>query len=227
MELIRKHLGIRSWILFGGSWGSTLALAYASKFPNKVLGLILRGIFLCRKKEIQWFYQEGASQIFPEAWDEYLAIIPEDERSDLVGAYHKRLTGKDENAKLTAALAWSKWEAATSRLMPNSDLIKSFESESLALAFARIENHYFMNKAFFETDNYLLENANKLRQIPGVIIQGRYDVVCPIASAWDLHKAWPESQLHIIPDAGHSAWEPGILDKLLEATEAFKSIKKG
>ena len=226
IELVRKHLGIRSWIVFGGSWGSTLALAYAIKHPNRVRGLILRGIFLCRKKEIDWFYQEGASYLYADAWDEYQAAIPEEERGDMVLAYHKRLTGHDEQEKLKAALAWSKWEAGTSRLQQSADLLKSFEREDLAIAFARIENHYFVNKAFFETDNFLLENVDKIRGIPGVIVQGRYDVVCPMTSAWDLHKAWPESELHIIPDAGHSAWETGILDKLLEATDAFRAIPK-
>ena len=226
MELIRKHLGIRNWIVFGGSWGSTLALAYAIKHPARVRGLILRGIFLCRKQEIDWFYQSGASNIFPDVWDEYLAAIPEEERGDLVKAYHKRLTSEDPKVKLDAALAWSKWEAATSRLFPSPDLIKNFEREDLAIAFARIENHYFTNNAFFESDNFLLENVDKIQNIPGVIVQGRYDVVCPATSAWELHKAWPLSQLHLIPDAGHSVWEPGILDKILEATDAFKALPK-
>jgi proline iminopeptidase len=224
IELIRKHLGFRSWIVFGGSWGSTLALAYASKHPSRVRGLILRGIFLCRKEEIQWFYQDGASKIYPDLWDHYLAPIPEDERGDLVAAYHRRLTGKDEAAKLEAAKAWSKWEGGTSRLLPSEELVHSFEEPKHALEFARIENHYFVNNAFFETDNYLLENADKYRNIPGVIVHGRYDVVCPVKNAWDLHRAWPESQLHIIPDAGHSAWEPGIQSALVEATEAFKAL---
>jgi proline iminopeptidase len=225
IELIRKHLGFRSWIVFGGSWGSTLALAYASKHPSRVRGLILRGIFLCRKEEIDWFYQKGASSIFPDFWQEYLAPIPEEERGDLLAAYHKRLiTGTDEQERLRAAQAWSKWEGGTSYLRPHEDLVASFDNPKHALEFARIENHYFMNKAFFETDNYLLENADKFRQIPGVLVHGRYDVVCPVKNAWDLHQAWPESQLHVVPDAGHSAWEPGITEKLIEATEAFKAL---
>jgi len=225
IELIRKHLGFRSWIVFGGSWGSTLALAYATKYPSRVRGLILRGIFLCRKEEINWLYQQGASSIFPDFWQEYLAPIPEDERDDLLGAYHKRLiTGSDEPARLKAAQAWSKWEGATSYLRVNQALVDSFDNPKHALEFARIENHYFMNKAFFETDNYLIENADKFRQIPGVMVHGRYDVVCPVKNAWDLKQAWPEAQLHIVPDAGHSAWEPGIKDKLIEATEAFKAL---
>lgn len=226
IELVRKHLGIRKWIVFGGSWGSTLALAYAIKHPTKVLGLVLRGIFLCRKKEIHWFYQEGASFLYPDAWEGYLAPIPENERSDLVRAYHKRLTGNDEKAKLTAALAWSKWEASTSKLFPSEELINTFEDPHLAIAFARIENHYFVNNAFFETDNFLLENISAIRHIPCFIVQGRYDVVCPATSAWELSQAWPEAQLKIIPDAGHSVWEPGILSAVIEACEAFKELPK-
>lgn len=224
IELIRKHLGFRSWIVFGGSWGSTLALAYAVKYPSKVKGLILRGIFLCRKEEIQWFYQNGASNLFPDLWDEYLAPIPAGERDDLVAAYHKLLTGSDEKKKMAAAKAWSKWEGGTSSLLPNEELVSSFEEDKHALEFARIENHYFTNNAFFDSDNYLLENAGALSNIPGIIVHGRYDVVCPLKNAWDLNKAWPESQLHIVPDAGHSAWEPGIQTKLVEATEAFKAL---
>lgn len=225
IELIRKHLGFRSWVVFGGSWGSTLALAYASKHASRVRGLILRGIFLCRKEEIDWFYQKGTSNLFPEQWQEYLAPIPEEERSDLLAAYHKRLIlSSDEQERLAAAKAWSKWEAATSCLQPNQALVDSFDDAKHALEFARIENHYFMNKAFFETDNYIIEHAEMFRKIPGVIVHGRYDVVCPVKNAWDLHNLWPEAQLHIVPDAGHSAWEPGIRDKLLEATDAFKAL---
>lgn len=225
IELIRKHLGFRSWIVFGGSWGSTLALAYASKHKSRVRGLILRGIFLCRKEEIDWLYQKGASNIFPDLWQEYLAPIPEEERGDLLMAYHKRLIeSTDEQEKLKAAKAWSKWEGATSCLQINQAMVDSFDDAKHALEFARIENHYFVNKAFFETDNYLLENAEAYRNIPGVIVHGRYDVVCPVKNAWDLHMAWPEAQLHIVPDAGHSAWEAGILDKLIEAADAFKAL---
>ena len=226
LELIRKHLGIRKWIVFGGSWGSTLALAYAVKHPTRVKGLILRGIFLCRPQEIRWFYQEGTSQLFPDLWDQYLAPIPEEERGDLVMAYHKRLTSPDRATQLEAARAWSKWEGATSKLYVSQEMIDSFDDDKHALEFARIENHYFVNNAFFESPNFLLDNMEKIREIPGVIVQGRYDVVCPPRSAWDLHKAWPESQLHIVPDAGHSAWEPGIQAKLVEATEAFKALPK-
>ncbi len=225
IELIRKHLGFRSWIVFGGSWGSTLALAYATKHPSRVRGLILRGIFLCRKEEIDWLYQKGASNLFPDYWQEYLAPIPEEERGDLLSAYYKRLiSGSNEQERLEAARAWSKWEGATSYLRVNQELVSSFDNPKHALEFARIENHYFMNKAFFETDNFLIENADKFRTIPGVMVHGRYDVVCPVKNAWDLQQAWPEAQLHIVPDAGHSAWEPGIRDKLIEATEAFKAL---
>lgn len=224
IELIRKHIGLRNWIVFGGSWGSTLALAYAIKHPSRVRGLILRGIFLCRKEEIHWFYQEGASNLFPDLWEGYLNAIPEEERGDLVQAYHKRLTGADESEKLAAAQAWSKWEGGTAHLFYDESETKVFDDAKHALEFARIENHFFVNKAFFETDNYLLENADKIRHIPGVLVHGRYDVVCPVKNAWDLARAWPEAQLHIIPDAGHSAWEPGIQAKLLEATEAFKAL---
>lgn len=225
IELIRKHLGLRNWIVFGGSWGSTLALSYAITHPEKVLGLILRGIFLCRPSEIQWFYQKGAHEIFPDEFEQYATTIPEAERDNLVAAYHKRLFGKDEAEKLKAARAWSKWEISTSRLYRNEKAIKEFEDPKLALAFARIENHYFTNNAFFQTDNFLLENVHKIRHIPGVIVQGRYDVVCPMRSAWDLHRAWPEAELVIVPDSGHSALEPGISSELVRATEEFKAIK--
>jgi proline iminopeptidase len=226
IELIRKHLGIRKWLVFGGSWGSTLALAYAIKNPTKVLGLILRGIFLVRKSEIDWLYQSGAHMIFPDAWQEYLNFIPEAERTDIVAAYYKRLTGEDAEERLKAAIIWSQWEAKTSRLIPDEQYVKAFEKPELALAFARIESHYFFNKGFFETDGFLLEHAPTLKDIPTFIVQGRYDVVCPIKSAWDLHQAMPWSQLRIIPDAGHSVWEPGILDAVIDAADAMREIKK-
>lgn len=224
LEKLRQHLNIQQWIVFGGSWGSTLALAYAEKHPKSVKGLILRGIFLCRKKEIDWFYQDGASKIFPDFWDHYLEVIPNEERRDLVSAYHKRLTSSNQEVKMNAARAWSIWEGSTSMLKPNHDLIQRFSGDEFALAFARIECHYFMNRAFFPTDNYLIEQVHNIRHIPGEIVHGRYDVVCPIENAWDLKKAWPEVQLHIIPDAGHSAHEPGNTQKLLEITERFKSL---
>jgi proline iminopeptidase len=225
IETIRQHVGVDQWQVFGGSWGSTLALAYAETHPQRVKALILRGIFLCRPTEIQWFYQHGTSELFPDRWDKYLQMIPPSERHDMVSAYHKRLTHPDYEIRLQAAKAWSQWEAATSRLIVSESAIEEFEEPDQALAFARIECHYFMNNAFFLTNNYLLENIEKIRHIPGVIIQGRYDVVCPARSAWDLHKAWPESKLIIIPDCGHAASEPGVRSALIEATEAFKLYK--
>lgn len=222
IEKIREHFQIKNWIVFGGSWGSTLALSYAITHPDKVNALILRGIFLCRPSELQWFYQSGASQIFPDYWETYFNHIPASERHDFITAYYKRLTHTDAEVRLKAAKIWSQWEAATSRLILSEAAINDFESPELALAFARIECHYFINNAFFKTNNFLLENAHKIAHIPGVIVQGRYDVVCPARSAWELHKAWPKSELKIIPDAGHAASEPGIRSALVEATNKFK-----
>jgi len=221
IERLREHLNIRHWQVFGGSWGSTLALAYAETHPDRVRELVLRGIFLCRPKEIRWFYQEGASEMFPDVWEEYLNVIPENERADMVSAYHRRLTSDDEAVRLEAARAWSIWEGSTSRLFFDPAMIEKFADPEFALAFARIECHYFMNNAFFSSDNYLIENIGRIRPIPAVIVQGRYDVVCPLTSAWDLHRAWPEAQLNIIPDAGHSISEPGIIDALVRATDQF------
>jgi proline iminopeptidase len=221
IERIREHLGIDGWHVFGGSWGSTLALAYAQTHPERARALVLRGIFLCRPKEIRWFYQEGASAIYPDAWEHYVKVIPGAERDDLLGAFHRRLTSDDEAVRLEAARAWSVWEGSTSKLYPDEDFIAHFGDPQFALAFARIECHYFMNNAFFETDNYLIENVGKIRHIPTVIVQGRYDVVCPLMSAWELHRAWPEAELKVIPDAGHSALEPGTRSALVEATDRF------
>lgn len=224
IERLREKLNIKRWLVFGGSWGSTLALSYAITHPDRTLALILRGIFLCRKEEIQWFYQKGASAIFPDFWHEYENLIPANERHDMVTAYHKRLTHSDEATRLTAARVWSKWEAATSRLVVQQTAIDEFEDPRLALAFARIECHYFMNNAFFSTDNFLLENISKIKHIPGVIIQGRYDVVCPMKSAWDLHLAWPEAELKIIAESGHAAGEVGTRSALVEAMDFFRKI---
>lgn len=224
IETIREMLKIDNWVVFGGSWGSTLALTYAITHPGRVKALVLRGIFLCRPSEIGWFYQEGASQIFPDIWDEYLKPIPDNERHDLVAAYYKRLTHENSEVRLQAAKAWSKWEAATSRLIVDQNAIAEFDDPEFALSFARIECHYFTNNAFFNTDNWILENIEKIRHIPGVIIQGRYDVVCPARSAWDLHKAWPEAKITLVADAGHAAAEPGIRSALIEATESFKHL---
>lgn len=224
IEKLRKHLSIEKWVAFGGSWGSTLALLYAQTHPERVKGLILRGIFLCREKEIKWFYQEGASHIFPDIWDMYLAAIPEAEHGDLVAAYYKRLTSSNREERLNAARAWSTWEGATSRLIPNLEMIHHFGEDEFAEAFARIECHYFTHGIWMRNDNQILEDVHKIRHLPCEIIHGRYDVVCPVENAWDLKKAWPEAQLHIVPDAGHSARESGILTKLVEATERFKSL---
>lgn len=226
IELLREHLGIESWVVFGGSWGSTLSLAYAQTHPERARALVLRGIFLCRPKEIRWFYQEGASAIFPDMWEEYVKIIPEEERGDFLKAYHKRLTSDDEEVRLEAARAWSVWEGATSKLFPDAGLIEDFSEAHKALSIARIECHYFVNNAFFDTDNYLIENVGKIRHIPAVIVQGRYDVVCPMMSAWELHRAWPEADLKVIADAGHSATEPGIVSALIEATDGFRDLKR-
>jgi proline iminopeptidase len=225
IERLREHLGIESWMVFGGSWGSTLALSYAQTHPQRARQLVLRGIFLCRPKEIEWFYQEGASAIYPDVWEEYVKVIPENERHDMLTAYYRRLTSEDEAVRLEAARAWSIWEGSTSKLFPDPNLIEHFGESHLALALARIECHYFMNDAFFETDNHLIENVDKIRHIPTVIVQGRYDVVCPMMSAWELHRAWPEAELRIIPDAGHSASEPGTISALVDATDRFKASK--
>lgn len=224
IERFREHFGIDQWLVFGGSWGSTLALAYAETHPERVRALVLRGIFLCRPKEIRWFYEDGqgASAIFPETWEKYLRIIPESERSDMIRAYYRRLTSDDESVRLEAAQAWSIWEASALKLLPDQKLIDDFSDPEKALALARIECHYFVNNCFFDTDNYLVENVDRIRHIPAVIVHGRYDIVCPVMSAWDLHRVWPEATLNIIPDAGHAATEPGIADALIRATDSFR-----
>ncbi len=207
-------------VVFGGSWGSTLALAYAETHPDRVRALIVRGIFLLRQAELRWFYQEGASWLFPDIWESYLAPIPEAERGDLIAAYHRRLTGDDPQAQLQAAHAWTQWESHTISLLPNPQHLQAHAADQAALAFARIENHYFVNKGFME-EGQLLRDAHKLADIPGVIVQGRYDACTPARSAWDLHKAWPKADFHLIPDAGHAFDEPGILKQLLAATDHF------
>ncbi len=219
IEKIRQHLGISTWHIFGGSWGSTLALAYAISHPDRVQSLLLRGIFLLRQKEIQWFYQHGASEIFPDLWEKYLAPIPPTEREDLVAAYAKRLFSKDSKIAKEAAQAWSVWEGATSLLIPNRDFIAGFATAEFSSVFASIECHYFTNKGFFQKDGWLLDQIHKIKDIPGIIVQGRYDIVCPAQSAWDLHKAWPKSELVLVPDAGHSVKEPGTIHALVEATD--------
>ncbi|NHN78799.1 prolyl aminopeptidase [Azotobacter chroococcum] len=216
LERIREHLGIEQWVLFGGSWGSTLALAYAQTHPERVMALILRGIFLCRPQDFHWFYQEGASRLFPDYWQDYLAPIPEEERGKLMQAYYKRLTGTDEIAQMQAARAWSAWEGRTATLRPNPDVVERFHEHALSIA--RIECHYFVNDAFLEPGQ-LLRDMPKIAHLPGVIVHGRYDVVCPLDNAWALHRAWPNSELQIVRDAGHAAGEPGITDALVRATD--------
>lgn len=224
IEKLRIHLGIDQWVVFGGSWGSTLALAYSQTYPNACSGLILRGIFLLRQKELRWFYQEGTSYIFPDAWEKYLQPIPVDERADLIAAYYKRLTSPDRQVRLEAARAWSIWEASTSKLFPDPMLQEKFGESHFADAFARIECHYFVNKGFFETEDQLLRNCDRIQHIPTVIVQGRYDVVCPMVSAWELHHALPSAELIVVPDAGHSMTEPGIRSALLDATDRFATL---
>jgi proline iminopeptidase len=226
IETLRKKFGIDKWYVFGGSWGSTLSLAYAITHPDRPLGLILRGIFLTRKKELLWFYQYGASEIFPDYWERYRDEIPEEERGDFISAYYKRLTSDDPKVRLSAAQAWSVWEGATSKLFPDKNLMKHWENEHEALQLARIECHYFINDCFFPTENYILENINKIRHIPTVIVQGRYDIVCPMVSAWELHKAFPEAEFVVIPDAGHSITEPGITSALVDAMDRIRDKHK-
>ncbi|WP_066376609.1 prolyl aminopeptidase [Anabaena sp. CA = ATCC 33047] len=221
IEKLREHLGIEKWVVFGGSWGSTLSLAYSQTYPERCLGLILRGIFLLRQKELRWFYQEGASYIFPDAWEEYLKPIPVDERDDLLTAYYQRLTSPDLQIRQAAARAWSIWEASTSKLFPDTQLMQTFGDDKFAEAFARIECHYFINKGFLNPENQFLLNVDRIRHIPAVIVQGRYDVVCPMISAWELHRAWPEAEFILVPDAGHSMSEVGIRSALIEATDRF------
>ncbi|KAG8839211.1 hypothetical protein FRC18_000067 [Serendipita sp. 400] len=225
IEKLRKHLAIDKWLVFGGSWGSTLSLAYAQTHPETVKGLILRGIFTLRKSELDFFYQNGASHLFPEAWEEYLAPIPEDERGDMVKAYHSRLNSDDEATRLTAAKAWSKWELTTSKLHMDPESISKAAEDDWANAFARIENHYFINEGFMRQGQLLeKQSIDKIRSIPCVIVQGRYDVVCPATTAYALKKAWPEAELQIVPDAGHSSVEPGTSKRLVEATERFATL---
>lgn len=218
IEVIRTTLGIERWVIFGGSWGSTLGLIYAQTYPGLVLGLILRGIFLCRDEDIQWFYQHGASQVFPDYWQQYMQIIPEAERGDMLQAYYTRLTGDNDIERMAAAKAWSVWEGRCATLHANDALVDHFANPHMAMAMARIEAHFFINKAFLEP-NQIINNAHRLKDIPGTIVHGRYDMVCPVNQAFDLSHAWPEAKLKIIADAGHSSSEPGTTDALLCATE--------
>ena len=222
IEALRAHLKIDRWQVFGGSWGSTLALAYAQTHPSRVTELVLRGIFLLRQWEIDWFYQDGTSHLFPDAWEKYLAPIPPAERGDLVQAYYRRLTSTDEAVRKDAARAWSTWEGRTSYLLPNEGYLSKTGEDDFADAFARIECHYFVNHGWLEGPKALLANVGAIRHLPCAIVQGRYDVVCPMESAWALHRAWPEAELHVVEDAGHAAHEPGILHELICATDRFR-----
>jgi proline iminopeptidase len=221
MEALRRHLGVEHWLVFGGSWGSTLALAYAQTHPDRATALVLRGIFTLRRAELLWFYQEGANWIWPDAWEAFVRPIPQAERGDLMAAYHRRLIGDDLAARLECARAWSVWEGGTVSLLPSEERVQSFGADSFALAFARIECHYFVNAGFFSSDDHLLRGAEAIRSIPGVIVQGRYDIVTPMRTAFDLKRAWPEADLRIVSDAGHAASEPGIIDALVRATDEF------
>ena len=221
IERLRAHLEIEHWQVFGGSWGSTLALAYAQAHPRRVSELVLRGIFMLRKREIDWFYQQGASALFPDRWEDYVAAIPRGERADLVAAYYRRLTSPSRATRVRAARAWSVWEAATSFHRPDESAIANWAREVFAVAVARIECHYFVNKGFLRTEDQLLRDVRRIRHIPAVIVQGRYDVVCPMATAWDLHRTWPEADFRLVPDAGHSAFEPAITHELVAATDRF------
>jgi proline iminopeptidase len=225
IEALRAHLGIDRWQVFGGSWGSTLALAYAQKHPDRVTEIVLRGIFLLREKELRWFYQWGTSELFPEAWQDFLAPIPESERGDLMRAYHRRLTSDDARVRQEAARAWSVWEARTSFLLPKPDYIARSAGDAFSLAFARIECHYFVHRGFLAHEDQLLDDVAKIRHLPAVVIQGRYDIVCPAVSAYELSRRWPEARLVVVEDAGHSAYEPGILSALVEATDTFGESK--
>ena len=220
IERLRVHLGVEKWTVFGGSWGSTLALAYAIKHPERVEALVLRGIFLLTQRELRWFYQDGASMLFPDAWERFCAPIPMAERGDMMSAYHKRLTDPDRRVQAEAAQAWSQWEGDTISIRGPEARPSKFNEIDFAIAFARIECHFFANGGFFTEDGWILNNIDKIRDIPGWIVQGRFDVVTPMDSAWSLKKAWPEASFDIVWDAGHASTEPGIVDGLVRATEA-------
>lgn len=220
VERLREMLGVARWLVFGGSWGSALALAYAQTHPDRASELVLRGIFTVRRSELLWYYQEGASWLFPDEWERFLAPIPPEERGDLMSAYRRRLTGHDERARQDAAVAWSRWEGRTITLLPDEHLDQQHGEDRYALAFARIENHYFVHDGFFE-DEQLIRNAARLHGIPAVIVQGRYDVATPVRTAWELHRAWPQAEFHLVADAGHAYNEPGILDVLVRSTDRF------
>ena len=222
IETLKKILGFKKWLVFGGSWGSTLSLAYSQTYPTSVSEMVLRGIFMLRKKELDWFYQEGASNIFPEAWEKFLEPIDENQRDDLMSAYHKIFKSDNEEKKLAAAIAWSRWEGSTSSLSYNPDMADSFSNPHFALAFALIENHYFVNKGFLKHENQLIESGiDIIRNIPTTIVQGRYDIVCPMTTAWELSKNWPEAKLIVAPSSGHTAFEKEITHELIKATNGY------
>jgi len=223
IERIRMALGIARWQVFGGSWGSTLALAYAETHPDRVTELVLRGIFLVRSQELDWYYGGGAAAVFPDEWEKFCAPIPLAERHDMIGAYYRRVTDNNRKTRLEAARAWSMWEGATISLLPNPSRVAGFGADRFAEAFARIECHYFINGGFFESDGWLLENVHLIRHIPAVIVQGRYDMATPVVSAWDVHRAWPEADFRLVDDAGHAFSEPGIMHVLIEATDRFRN----
>ncbi|HYF23651.1 MAG TPA: prolyl aminopeptidase [Caulobacteraceae bacterium] len=224
IERLRERCGIDRWTVFGGSWGSTLALAYAITHPDRVEALVLRGIFLLTRRELSWFYQEGASMLFPDAWDRFLEPIPENERGDLMGAYHRRLTGDDRAAQLEAAVAWSSWEGDTISVKGPEARPDKFAEAEFALAFARLESHYFVNGGFLPEEDWILNNIGRIRHVPCWVVQGRFDVVTPMDGAWRLKKAWPEAKLEVVPDAGHASTEPGIVDALVRATDAAAKL---
>ncbi len=226
IEVIREKLGVEKWMLFGGSWGATLSLLYAQEHPDRVTGMVLRGIFLCREQDLTWFYHSGADAIFPDYWQEFIKPIPSKERNNLIGAYHKRLNGDNELAKMAAAKSWSLWEGQCATLRPSADVVGHFSDPHLAVSLARIETHYFMNKGFMEP-NQIIKNASKLEGIPSIIIHGRYDMVCPLDNAFQLYNAWEDSELQIIRDAGHSSHEPSIIDALIKATNAMALLING
>nr|WP_318699177.1 MULTISPECIES: prolyl aminopeptidase [unclassified Roseofilum] len=221
IERLRSHLGLEQWVVFGGSWGSTLSLAYAQSHPERCQGLILRGIFLLRSQELNWLYQEGASYIFPDAWEEYVKPIPLEEQDNFLSAYYRRLTSDDLQVRREAAQAWSVWEASTSKLFPDLNLMEKFADDRFADAFARIECHYFINLGFFDSEDWFFQSLDRIRQIPTAIVQGRYDLVCPMKTAWEVHRAWPEAEFQVIADAGHSMAEPGIRSALIEISDRF------
>lgn len=222
IERLREQLGIERWQVFGGSWGSTLALAYAETHPERVTELVLRGIYMLRRRELEWFYQQGADMLFPDAWEAFETAIPEVERGDMMSAYYRRLTSEDAAVRIAAARAWSVWEGSTCFLYQDAAHMAEVAEDDFALAFSRLECHYFVNGGFFEHEDQLLRDVERIRDIPAVIVQGRYDVICPMRSAWDLHRAWPEADLRVTPDSGHSAFEPGNVHELVAATDRFR-----